>query len=316
MAWTCRSPRWATPMHLPCCYCTASGHPARSWSRHSVHPSWNAAGGCWQRTCAGHGRSTPLRDATAHAHARHVDDVRRAGGAPGSVGVGGCLPGRARCGRGGGPWVDCSAVIACLPAWSGPSVPGRGPHAAIASEVASIGIDGILERLRRQDGMAPWLRDVLLRDWPTHAPASLAAALIALDGGDAPTVEQVGALRVPLALVGVAGRSRSPDRGCPPMGRRRTDGTSGDHRDRRPAARTPCHGGRRCSGPGCAGRHAGLMAPVNVQNRAAARRGRAARTTSWSLPNAEKIPTSCSRAGSRMSPPPRTRSSRRSTARS
>lgn len=150
----------------------------------------------------GHGRSTPMGDPAAHAHARHVGDVRALVDHLAPTVIGGVsLGGHAAVGAAAAAGVDCAAVLACLPAWSGPSVRGQGPHAAIAAEVATIGIDGILERLRRQDGMAPWLREVLLRDWPTHDPASLAAALTALDGGGAPTLGQVGALRVPLALV-------------------------------------------------------------------------------------------------------------------
>jgi pimeloyl-ACP methyl ester carboxylesterase len=149
----------------------------------------------------GHGASTPLRDANSHAHARHVEDVCRLVEHLGPSVIGGVsLGGHAAVGA-AAAGVSCAAVIACLPAWSGESRPGHGPHAAVASEVAAIGIDGILERLRRQDGMAPWLREVLLRDWPSHQPASLAAALTALDGGDAPTVEQVSRLASPLALV-------------------------------------------------------------------------------------------------------------------
>jgi len=149
----------------------------------------------------GHGRSTALADPEAHAHARHVDDVRALVDDLGPVVIGGVSLGAHAAVGAAANGVPCRAVLACLPAWNGRSVRGRGPHAAIAAEVASIGIGGILERLRRQDGMAPWLRDVLLRDWPTHDPASLAAALTALDGGMAPTADQVGGLEIPLALV-------------------------------------------------------------------------------------------------------------------
>lgn len=149
----------------------------------------------------GHGRSTPLTDPAAHAHAQHVSDVRALAQHLAPAVIGGVSLGGHAAVTAAATGTGCTAVLACLPAWTGPSVRGRGPHAAIASEVASIGIDGILARLRRQDGMAPWLREVLLRDWPTHDPASLAAALTALDGGDAPTVQEVRRLRVPLALV-------------------------------------------------------------------------------------------------------------------
>lgn len=150
----------------------------------------------------GHGDSTPLEDAADHAFDHHVADVaalvaRLRPAVVGGVSLGGhAAVGAAAAG------VPCRAVLACLPAWSGRAAPGQGPHAAVAEEVARVGIDGMLARFRDDTTMTPWLRDVLLRDWAAHDPPSLSAALTALDGGRAPTSAEVGALPVPLAVVG------------------------------------------------------------------------------------------------------------------
>jgi pimeloyl-ACP methyl ester carboxylesterase len=93
------------------------------------------------------------------------------------------------------------AVLACLPAWTGPSVVGAGPHAAVAAQVRRIGIAAIIGQLRHDTALAGWLRTTLVTDYARHDPASLAAALLALDGGDAPGEEELAALPVPLALV-------------------------------------------------------------------------------------------------------------------
>jgi len=93
------------------------------------------------------------------------------------------------------------AVLACLPAWTGTAAPGEGPHAAVAAQVAAIGIGGILAQLREDVGLAGWLRRTLVTDYARHEPASLEAALRALDGGDAPTPTELARLMVPLAVV-------------------------------------------------------------------------------------------------------------------
>ena len=150
----------------------------------------------------GHGRSGPARDVSDHAFDHHVADVevlarRFAPDVVGGVSLGShAAVGAAAAGA------SCDAVLACLPAWSGRSVPGEGPHAAVAAEVATAGIDGILARFRADTTMVPWLREVLVRDWGAHDGPSLAAALTALDGGQAPTGAEVAALPAPLAVVG------------------------------------------------------------------------------------------------------------------
>lgn len=150
----------------------------------------------------GHGASTPLPHPSAHGFDRHVGDVaalaaRFAPEVVGGISLGGhAAVGAATAG------VPCRAVLACLPAWTGRAVPGEGPHAAVATEVARVGVGGMVARFRTDSTMVPWLRDVLVRDWPSHDPASLTAALTALDGGRAPTSTELADLPVPLALVG------------------------------------------------------------------------------------------------------------------
>lgn len=150
----------------------------------------------------GHGDATPVRDPAGHAHARHVEDVlalaeRHEPSVVGGVSLGShAAVGAVTAG------LDCRAVLACLPAWTGRAVPGTGPHAVVAAEVRRVGTARMVERFRDDTQMTPWLREVLLRDWPRHDPASLAAALVALDGGVAPMGRELATLRVPLALVG------------------------------------------------------------------------------------------------------------------
>lgn len=150
----------------------------------------------------GHGASAPVRDPAGHTLDRHVEDLHAVVEAVGARLVGGVsLGGHAAVGyvaRGG----DVDAVLACLPAWTGQAAPGEGPHAAVAAEVRELGIPALVARFRADTAMAPWLRRVLVRDWPTHDAASLVAALVALDGALAPSDAELAALTVPLAVVG------------------------------------------------------------------------------------------------------------------
>lgn len=153
----------------------------------------------------GHGASDPARTVAAH----HLDvlaadlaavtgsvtgDVEVVGG----VSLGGHTAVRAVT---GGQVVPSRAVLACLPAWTGRATPGEGPHAAISAEVRRDGVAGMLARLAYEPGLRDWLRTALLTDHPRHDPASLAAALQALDGGEAPELAEVARLTVPLGLV-------------------------------------------------------------------------------------------------------------------
>lgn len=100
--------------------------------------------------------------------------------------------------------VSASSVLACLPAWVGQAVAGEGPHAAVAAELASHGVDGMLARLRTEPGLPSWLRTTLVTDFSRHDVASLVAALTALDGGAGPDAGELQGLAVPLAVVGWA----------------------------------------------------------------------------------------------------------------
>lgn len=150
----------------------------------------------------GHGDSTTVTDPADHTLDLHVDDLDAVVRATGGVAVGGVSLG----GHVAVAWaVDrgrARAVVTCIPAWSGRAVPGTGPHAAVAAQVRSIGVAGMLASFETDTTMEPWLRHVLLRDWAAHDPDSLAAALIALDGALAPTEAELRRLRCPLGVVG------------------------------------------------------------------------------------------------------------------
>ena len=93
-------------------------------------------------------------------------------------------------------------MLACLPAWIGVAAVGHGPHAATAARIAREGIGPTIAELRADHALAPWLRATLLADYPRHDPASLEAALRALDGAEAPSVAELRGLELPLAVIG------------------------------------------------------------------------------------------------------------------
>lgn len=149
----------------------------------------------------GHGRSGRVTDPADHGLDRHLGDLHAVVGAVGARLVGGVSLGGhvavAYAARGGA--VD--GVVACLPAWSGRAVPGEGPHAAVAADVARRGIGALRDGFGRDPALRPWLREVLSRDWAASDADSLTAALLALDGALAPTEAELRALPVPLAVV-------------------------------------------------------------------------------------------------------------------
>lgn len=148
----------------------------------------------------GHGASTVCPDVADHHLDAYAGDLGRVVAstvgpvaAAGGVSLGGHAAVRA----------DVAAPrVVCLPAWSGPSLPGDGPHAAVAAEVRAVGIAAVTDRLAADVAMPGWLRDTLVADYRRHDADSLTAALLALDGGDAPTDAEIAALGHPLALVG------------------------------------------------------------------------------------------------------------------
>jgi pimeloyl-ACP methyl ester carboxylesterase len=187
-------------------------HGVGSSSRFVVATFRDAVLGAGRRLVAfdlrGHGASSPAPDPADHHLDAHAGDLAAVVAATGDVEVvGGISLGAHAAVRAVGARTAASsvaplAVLACLPAWTGPSVPGRGPHAGVAAEVRAAGIPTMVERFRRDTGMPGWLRTTLLNDYPRHHEASLTAALLALDGGEAPGPEELAALPVPLAVIG------------------------------------------------------------------------------------------------------------------
>lgn len=155
----------------------------------------------------GHGDSDPDATRTGHHLDVHVADlmavvqstrgeVRVIGG----ISLGAHAAVRAVAAGAGGSAL--AAVVAGLPAWTGSGVYGSGPHAAIAAELRRTGVPASIERLRSAHGLHAWLRDTLLADHPRHDPGSLLATLDALDGGEAPGLDELASLRVPLVVAG------------------------------------------------------------------------------------------------------------------
>lgn len=169
-----------------------------------VAPSLVTAGWCVVAAdLRGHGAASPVRDPAMHGLDRLVADVAALAAVVGATAVAGVSAGGhaavAAVARG---VVEVERLAAALPAWTGRAVPGTGPHAAVAAEIRAHGVGGMVARLRQEQGIAPWLRRVLARDLPAGDTASIEAALLALDGGLAPTVSELRSLSVPLGVVG------------------------------------------------------------------------------------------------------------------
>lgn len=153
----------------------------------------------------GHGGSDPARDPVDHHLEVHAADLRAVAtsvAGPIEVVGGVSLGGHAAVRAVASGDVTCGVVLACLPAWTGKAVDGVGPHAVVAAEVREVGIAAVIARLEAATDLPRWLREVLVRDYRSHDPGSLTAALLALDGGLAPDAEEVGRLPVPLAALG------------------------------------------------------------------------------------------------------------------
>lgn len=152
----------------------------------------------------GHGASDPARSRADHHLDVHAADLAAvAAEVPGGVAVVGgvSLGGHAAVRAATRHALRSSAVLACLPAWTGTAARGHGPHAVVAAELAQVGVAGVLARLRADATLPGWLRATLVTDYARHDPPSLCAALTALDGGEAPSEEELGALSVPLVVV-------------------------------------------------------------------------------------------------------------------
>lgn len=155
----------------------------------------------------GHGASTPCPDPADHDLAAYVEDLEEVVAATGGVAAVGGVS------LGGHAALRCDAAeprVVCLPAWRGRATPGEGPHAAVAAEVRRIGIAEVIERLRADTAMPAWLRETLVTDYARHDAASLTAALLALDGGEAPDAAEVAGLDAPLGVVAWRGDPGHP----------------------------------------------------------------------------------------------------------
>lgn len=155
----------------------------------------------------GHGASTPCPDPADHDLAAYVGDLDAVVAASSGVAVVGGVS------LGGHAALRSAADVprlVCLPAWSGRATAGDGPHAAVAAEVRRIGVAGVIGRLRGDTAMPAWLRDTLVADYARHDAASLTAALLALDGGEAPDDLEVASLAVPLGVVAWRGDPGHP----------------------------------------------------------------------------------------------------------
>lgn len=170
----------------------------------------------------GHGASAPARRVADHHLDVHARDLARvvAGVRGEVVAVGGIslgahaavravewlgMPDRSAAGPGPHGSTALSrlgGVLALLPAWTGQATAGTGPHAAVAARAAELGPDGLVAGYRADLSMPRWLRETLIRDHARHDPESLVAALAALDGGEAPSREELAALPVPLGVLG------------------------------------------------------------------------------------------------------------------
>lgn len=169
----------------------------------------------WRVVCApvrGHDGADPVVDPADHALPLLAHDVAALVHGTGAVVCGGVSIGAhaAAAAVASCAVPDGTRVLAVLPSWVGDSTPGAGPHAAVAAEVRSVGVEGMWARLAADPTLLRWLRRVLLRDLARHDPVSLAAALVALDGARAPTLEQLRSLPVGCAVVGWDGDPGHP----------------------------------------------------------------------------------------------------------
>lgn len=152
----------------------------------------------------GHGASSPAPHLAEHHLDVHAADLSAVvASVDGTIQVvGGVSLGAHAAVRAVGGGTPAEIVVACLPAWIGTAVAGRGPRAAVAARIAAEGIDPTIAELRHDRVLAPWLRTALLADYPRHDPASLEAALRSLDGAQAPGVAELRGSRTPVVVVG------------------------------------------------------------------------------------------------------------------
>ncbi|HEX2027317.1 MAG TPA: hypothetical protein VHF25_04895, partial [Nitriliruptorales bacterium] len=140
----------------------------------------------------------------------HVGDLATVADAVGARVVGGVSLGAHAAAAFAATRSGLDGVLVCLPAWTGRSAPGVGVHAAVAEAVRHDGVAAVLARAVTDPSIPGWLVRTLARDWPTHDVASLAASLLALDGGRAPTDAELARVWCPAAVVGWSGDAAHP----------------------------------------------------------------------------------------------------------
>ncbi len=146
----------------------------------------------------GHGASTPCPEVADHHLDAYTADLAAVVAASERVAV---VGGVSLGGHAALRWSGRAQRLVCLPAWVGRATVGQGPHAYVAAEVRRVGITAVVDRLRADRTMPAWLRDTLVTDYTRHDGASLTAALLALDGGEAPDDDEVARLEDPVAVV-------------------------------------------------------------------------------------------------------------------
>lgn len=150
----------------------------------------------------GHGDSDPAPEVADHAVEEHVADLEAVADRLGARVVGGVSLGAHAAALLASGRDDLDGLLLVLPAWTSVAAPGEGPHALVADEVRRVGVDAALRRAVADPAVPGWLAGLLERDWRRADEASLAAALVALDGARAPEEADLAAITAPTGIVG------------------------------------------------------------------------------------------------------------------
>ena len=139
---------------------------------------------------------TPEPERLVEGFRREMDDAAR----DGPIAVGGVSIGAAVAAS----WAlahpsRAVAVLAALPAWTGP--PGNAPAALAAQHTAhQLHSDGLASTIAAMRASSPaWLADELTRSWVSQWPA-LPDAMLQAAGYVAPTCEELATLAVPMGV--------------------------------------------------------------------------------------------------------------------
>ena len=158
----------------------------------------------------GHGPRGRLRDPARHDLDAYIADLDAVVARAGARMVGGMSLGAHTAAAWAAGRTDLEGVLLCMPGWTGSAQPGVGPHAAVAADVRRVGVEAVLRAALADPGVPPWLAHLLDRDWRSSDAASLAAALVALDGGGAPTTAELATIAAPAGVVGWEGDGGHP----------------------------------------------------------------------------------------------------------